>query len=144
MKRILLLCRLCSVTAQSVHDWENSAVIGINKEKYHTSLTLPSKKEACSEIISLNGNWQFKWSLNPESRPVDFYKNGFNTDRWDLIVVPGSWQMQGYGKPIYSNVTYPFQKDEPRVTSEPPAHYFSFENRNPIDSYITPSRLCRR
>ncbi|NDV84214.1 glycoside hydrolase family 2 TIM barrel-domain containing protein [Bacteroides sp. 51] len=117
--------------------WENPQVVGINKEPYHATLTLPSRKEACSEIISLNGKWSFKWSPDPDSRPVDFYKNDYNTDGWDLITVPGSWQMQGYGKPIYTNVTYPFQKDEPRVMSEPPAHYYSYENRNPIGSYVT-------
>ena len=118
-------------------DWENPAVIGINKEPYHASLTLPSRKADCEEIVSLDGQWRFKWSPNPESRPVDFYRNDFDATAWDLIVVPGAWQMQGYGKPIYSNVNYPFQKDEPRVTSEPPVEYFSYENRNPVGSYVT-------
>lgn len=133
----LLLLSASYAGAQVAPDWENPVVVGINKENYHATLTLPSKKEACNQIISLNGNWRFKWSPDPDSRPVDFYKKDFNTDGWDLIAVPGSWQMQGYGKPIYTNVAYPFQKDEPRVTSEPPAHYFSFENRNPIGSYVT-------
>lgn len=133
----LLLLSASYAGAQVAPDWENPAIVGINKEPYHATLTLPSTKAACSEIISLNGNWHFKWSPDPDSRPVDFYKNDFNTDGWDLITVPGSWQMQGYGKPIYTNIPYPFQKDEPRVTSEPPAHYFSYENRNPIGSYVT-------
>lgn len=123
--------------AQELPDWENPAVIGINKEHYHATLTLPSRKTDCKEIVSLNGKWRFKWSPDPDSRPVDFYKNDYDTDGWDMIAVPGSWQMQGYGKPIYTNVAYPFHKDEPRVTSEPPAHYFSYENRNPIGSYVT-------
>ncbi len=140
MKSKLLTLLLLGVTyasAQVVPDWENPAVIGINKEKYHATLTLPSHKAECNEIISLNGKWRFKWSPNPESRPLDFYKTDYNTDGWDLIVVPGSWQLQGYGKPIYSNVNYLFQKDEPRVTSEPPVHYYSYANRNPIGSYVT-------
>lgn len=133
----LLLLGTAYAGAQVVSDWENPAVIGINKEHYHATLTLPSQKADCKEIISLDGKWKFKWSPNPESRPVDFYKNDFNTDEWDMIVVPGSWQLQGYGKPIYSNVSYPFQKDEPKVTSEPPAHYYSYKYRNPIGSYVT-------
>ncbi len=133
----LLLLSATYAGAQVAPDWENPGVVGINKQPYHATLTLPSRKETCNQIISLNGNWRFKWSPDPGSRPVDFYKTDYNTDGWDLITVPGSWQMQGYGKPIYTNVAYPFQKDEPRVTSEPPAHYFSFENRNPIGSYVT-------
>ena len=100
----LLLLNATYAGAQGAPDWENPAVVGINKEHYHATLTLPSRKVACSEIISLNGNLRFKWSPDPSSRPIDFYNNEYNTDRWDLVAVPGSWQMQGYGKPIYTNV----------------------------------------
>lgn len=123
--------------AQEVPDWENPIVVGINKEPYHATLTLPSQKVDCKEIISLNGKWRFQWSADPGKRPADFYKNDFNTDTWDTITVPGAWQLQGYGKPIYSNVNYPFQKDAPRVTSEPPAEYYSYGHRNPTGSYVT-------
>ena len=40
--------------AQEVPDWENPIVVGINKEPYHATLTLPSQKADCKEIISLN------------------------------------------------------------------------------------------
>ena len=123
--------------AQEVPDWENPIVVGINKEPYHATLTLPSQKADCKEIISLNGKWRFQWSADPGKRPADFYKNDFNTDTWDTIIVPGAWQLQGYGKPIYSNVNYPFQKDAPKVTSEPPAEYYSYGHRNPTGSYVT-------
>ena len=125
------------VEAQIIPDWENPAVISINKEEYHATLTLPSKKGECGEVVSLDGVWKFKWSSKPEDRPVDFYKTEFNVSGWDNIVVPGNWQMQGFGKPIYTNWTYPFKKDQPRVTSEPPKNYFSYENRNPTGSYVT-------
>ena len=126
---LLLLCAACAGAhphgnlAGAPRPWENPAVVGINKERYHATLTLPSGKADCREIVSLNGKWQFKWSPDPESRPVDFYKNDFNTDGWDMIVVPGSWQLQGYGKPRYSNVNYPLQTDETKVTSEAPVEY---------------------
>ena len=64
-------------------------------------------------------------------------RDSFNTDTWDTITVPGAWQLQGYGKPIYSTVYYPFQKDAPKVTSEPPAEYYSYGHRNPTGSYVT-------
>ena len=83
--------------AQEAPDWENPIVVGINKEPYHATLTLPSQKVDCKEIISLNGKWRFQWSADPGKRPADFYKNDFNTDTWDTITVPGAWQLQGYG-----------------------------------------------
>ena len=55
--------------------------------------------------------------------------------QWDRIAVPGNWQTQGYGVPVYTNITYPFQKDPPRVMGEPPANYTNFAQRNPVGSY---------
>lgn len=123
--------------AQESVDWENPNVIGINKEAYHSTLMLPSKKSECKEIVSLDGTWKFKWSPKPEIRPIDFYEVGYDVSGWDNIKVPGNWQMQGFGKPIYTNWTYPFKKDQPMVMGEPPKDYYSYENRNPVGSYIT-------
>ena len=125
------------VNAQEVRDWENPQVMGINKEDYHATLTLPSRKSECSEIVSLNGNWKFNWVGNPSERPEDFYVEGYDVSGWDEIAVPGNWQMQGYGIPIYTNWTYPFKKEYPYVMGEPPVDYFSYENRNPVGSYVT-------
>ncbi|MFW5754030.1 MAG: glycoside hydrolase family 2 TIM barrel-domain containing protein, partial [Marinilabiliaceae bacterium] len=122
---------------QSLPDWEKPSIIGKDKESYHTTLTLPSKKQQSAQVISLNGMWKFKWSPKPQKRPGQFYSSKFDASNWDLIQVPGTWQLQGFGKPIYTNWTYPFKKDQPRVTGEPPRDYYSYENRNPIGSYIT-------
>lgn len=134
---VALIQQVFLLQAQISPDWENPAIIGINKENYHCTLTLPSEKGTHKDIISLNGKWKFKWSKDPESRPQDFYKDNYDSSEWQDIVVPGNWQMQGYGIPIYTNITYPFKQDKPFVTSEPPKEYFSYENRNPVGSYIT-------
>ncbi len=140
MKKLSLLF-LCAFSALLSHaqgvDWENPHVFGINKLPYHNTLQLPSKESECQEIISLDGQWYFHWSKNPDERPVDFYRLDYDTSSWDKIQVPGNWQMQGYGKPIYTNISYPFQRDEPRVTNEPPKDWYAFENRNPVGSYVT-------
>ena len=56
---------------------------------------------------------------------------------WDDITVPGNWQTQGYGKPIYTNISYPFQRNRPSVTSEPPKDWYAYDHRNPVGSYVT-------
>ena len=33
------------------HDWENPAVLGINKLRYHSALKLPSLEKECKEIV---------------------------------------------------------------------------------------------
>ena len=30
---------------------------------------------------------------------------------WKDIPVPSNWEMEGYGTPIYTNITYPFKRD---------------------------------
>ena len=34
--------------------------------------------------------------------------------------MPSNWQLQGYDKPIYTNIKYPFPADPPRVPEENP------------------------
>ena len=139
MKRILiLLISLLAITAQAqTRDWENPAVLGINKLPYHATLQLPSKRKECKEIVSLDGQWLFRWSRNPEERAVDFYREDYDVSSWGKIKVPGNWQTQGYGTPIYTNIEYPFQRNRPSVTSEPPKDWTAYENRNPVGQYVT-------
>ena len=126
-----------NVQGQIVYDWENPAVLGINKLPYHATLQLPSKWKDCSEIISLDGQWLFHWSRNPWERPAGFYREDYDVSDWNKINVPGNWQLQGYGTPIYTNMEYPFRRNRPSVTGEPPRHWTSYENRNPVGSYVT-------
>ena len=75
---IALLTLVLEASAQGQHDWENPHVLGINKLPYHATLQLPSKEKDCEEIVSLDGQWYFHWSRNPEERPVDFYQKNYN------------------------------------------------------------------
>ena len=123
--------------AQTAPDWENPAVLGINKLPYHATLQMPSKWKECKEIVSLDGEWQFHWSRNPEERPVGFEREDYDVSQWHKIKVPGNWQTQGFGTPIYTNIEYPFKRNRPSVTSEPPKDWTAYENRNPVGSYVT-------
>ena len=138
MRRVIAIYALALVIqAQAVNDWENPAVLGINKLPYHATLQLPSKQKECKEIVSLDGEWKFRWSRNPEERAIDFYREDYDVSQWGGIAVPGNWQTQGYGTPIYININYPFVKDRPRVTTEPPKDWTAYENRNPVGQYVT-------
>ena len=118
-------------------DWENPAVLGINKLPYHATLQLPSKSKECKEIVSLDGLWKFHWAKDPASRPIGFEREDFDVSGWDEITVPGNWQLQGYGKPIYVNMQYPFHREKPSVTGEPPKDWYAYDHRNPVGSYVT-------
>ena len=67
---------------------------------------------------SLNGTWKFALVESPESALASgFEQPGFDDARWASIEVPGSWAMQGFDRPHYTNVIMPFEADLPR----PPA-----------------------
>ncbi len=133
---VALLTLVLEASAQTTNDWENPHVLGINKQPYHATLQLPSKEKECKEIVSLDGQWYFHWSRKPEERPADFYRENYDVSQWGKIAVPGNWQMQGYGTPIYININYPFVKARPSVTAEPPQDWTAYENRNPVGSYV--------
>lgn len=122
---------------------ESLAALNINKELPHSTLmpyanlaqALAGKRADSPFARTLNGDWRFHWVPRPEQRPVDFYKPDFDVSAWKTIPVPSCWQMQGYGVPIYTNFTYPFRNDPPRVTSEPPRDYTVYEERNAVGSY---------
>ena len=134
---LAIMAMAMTVQAQVKHDWENPAVLGVNKLPYHATLQLPSKQKACKEIISLDGQWLFHWAKDPESRPADFYREDFDVSQWSTITVPGCWQLQGFGKPIYVNMQYPFHRDRPHVMGEPEKDWYAYDHRNPVGSYVT-------
>ncbi len=125
---------------KEIEDPEN---IGIHKEASHATLmpygslkeALAANRHASSFSRSLNGMWKFNWVDWPQKRPVNFYKTNYDVSGWKEIKVPSSWQVQGYGIPIYTNFTYPFKKDFPRVMSTPPERFTAFKERNPVGSY---------
>lgn len=132
---------LASDKTSIIPDWENPQVIAINKESGHAFIrpfadeNNAFSKTLSSRIQSLNGKWQFNWVGHPDKRPSDFYKTNYDVSQWTKIDVPGNWQTQGYGRPIYTNHPYPFAKDQPHVMTEPPAEYTNFFDRNPVGSY---------
>jgi beta-galactosidase len=130
-------------------DWENHRVLEINREEARadfipfagTEQTLDGRREDSPWFLSLNGRWRFHWAPRPEARPADFYQTSFDDSAWEWIAVPSNWETQGYGTPIYVSAGYPFRIDPPRVTSEPPADYTAWEERNPVGSYRRAFRL---
>ncbi len=114
-------------------DWENPGVVGRNKERPHaTFIPFPDMESAIRGgaspfLRSLNGTWKFNWVRQPAGRPVDFYREDFDVSSWSDIEVPGNWELQGFGVPIYTDVAYPFPANPPYI----PHDY------NPVGSYRT-------
>ena len=82
--------------------------------------------------LDLNGEWKFMWTQNPDNRPVGFQENDYDVSAWDNIKVPGNWELQGYGLPIYVNERYEFDSEFYHFKKNPP--YVPVES-NEVGSY---------
>ncbi|CAK3887021.1 beta-galactosidase [Vibrio crassostreae] len=106
-------------------DWENPQSVNIHCLNAHSPLSsyrnLKHARDGIeSQRKSLNGQWKFKYFDAPEQVDGEFIETSFNDSQWDEITVPSNWQMQGYDKPIYANVKYPFEVNPPFVPEENP------------------------
>ena len=75
--------------------------------------------ETKAEYINLNGTWKFKYVAGSSSGPgsSEFQAKDFYDSGWDDIRVPLSWEMADYGKPVYTNVGYPFSNYPPNANT---------------------------
>ena len=60
--------------------------------------------------MSLDGVWKFRLYDRPEE-VLPFWGTDFEDADWADIVVPGNWEVQGFGKPIYTNHVYPWSHE---------------------------------
>lgn len=140
MKRIGLFLGICSFSAimhAQTPEWENPQIFGINKLAARaTFIPYADEKQAIDNYddeqvkspyyFSLDGTWKFDWHKKPADKPDGFYKEGYDASKWGSIQVPGNWEIQGYGVPIYTNITYPHPKNPP----------FIDHNDNPVGCYV--------
>jgi len=130
---LLILCVIGFVNAQKNH-WENPHINQENKLPARSTFyffdnidqATKGDRNKSSLYQSLNGSWQFKWVAKPSEEIKNFEKTSFNSTNWNTIEVPSNWEMKGYGTPIYTNATYPFFSDYPKIN----------HNDNPIGHYI--------
>lgn len=123
--------------------WENISIDNINREKPRASfLSFPTKETAklgqkkyTHNYKNLNGKWKFLFLEAPEYSPENFYSNDFDVSLWDEIIVPGNWQLQGYGKMHYSDLWYNFPINPPYVPTENPTGVYR-RNFNIDNSWI--------
>ena len=127
----LLLTALPAIAAQDLPEWQSQYAIGMGKIEPHAYIWPYNEGDAkgISEFdyenspyyMSLNGTWKFNWVRGVDNRPVDFYQPDYYVGNWNDIKVPGNWELQGYGIPIYVNESYEF--DEP---------FFNFKKNPPL------------
>ncbi|AUG81771.1 beta-galactosidase [Kitasatospora sp. MMS16-BH015] len=77
-------------------------------------------------VIGLDGDWRFRLASGLDDLTGGFAEPEFDDSGWDLLAVPSCWQLTGLpgeprcGAPAYTNISYPFPVDPPRVPRENP------------------------
>lgn len=110
-----------SATAQEREYWEQPEVYEVGKLPARATLTPYATIEQAllrgeSEwVMDISGDWKFYWTPTPAEAPEEFESIFYDDSQWGTIPVPGNWEVQGYGMPIYTNVNYPFAKNPPFI-----------------------------
>lgn len=116
--------------AQSFKEWQDPEVNAVNRAPMHTNYfayesadaATRAEKESSENYMTLNGTWKFFWVKNADARLTDFWRVDYNDKGWSDMPVPGVWELNGYGDPIYVNVGYAwrnqFKNNPPQVPTE--------------------------
>ena len=114
-------------------EYQTPAVNGINRLNARSTMysyadvdsALANEREKSSFYKSLNGDWKFAFAPKPADAIDGFQKTDFDSSSWKEIDVPSNWETRGYGRPIYTNSTYPWKVKTPIIpdTDNPVGHY---------------------
>ena len=124
-KAAALLSALCGIitisanqaqAAQTDPDWQNASVVERNR------LPMRASFHTDDPLMSLHGLWKFKWYEIPDGRSTTFFQPQTDDSDWGEMPVPGIWEVNGYGDPLYVNIGYcwkgQFENNPPYVPVE--------------------------
>lgn len=120
-------------------EWQsNPEIVAVNQLPQHaTFMPYENFEEAkaaeryeSSRCKLLNGKWKFKLYKNYAYKPTEFAQPDYDSHNWDTVIVPCSWQMQGYDRNQYCNVRYPWEGSEDICPPNAPTKH------NPVGCYI--------
>nr|MBR2110168.1 beta-galactosidase [Alistipes sp.] len=129
MRRLFLMMCVVALSAigyRAVADqpdpyWENPEMFAENKLPAKATFTPYLTTEAATErgdselVMDISGEWRFNWTKTPAERPEGFWAEEYDDSKWTTIKVPGNWEVEGFGVPIYTNVTYPYPMNPPYI-----------------------------
>ena len=126
MKLTLLL-----ISAAVLPYWQDIQTTSVNADTRRTEVIYYANRDDALQkgfresenYRSLNGTWDFKYF--DDHRVMEAIPGVMEgkpaIDRWDKIQVPGNWEVQGYGIPIYTNIQYDFWPVDPQPPMLPEA-----------------------
>ena len=129
---LALLFTLPSPAAVKMEPWKDPAVFEQNRLPIHASFT------SDCHTLSLDGVWKFRWFESVGLREEGFYKKDVDDSAWELMPVPGNWELNGFGDPVYVDIGYPWKG---RFDNHPP---YVPENGNHVGQYRRSFSVTKR
>ena len=133
---LLLIFTLANLPASlwAQDAWDDVNTFSLNKVAAHANVIPYADESAIADLRyrespyyrSLNGTWKFHLAEDPAVCPPNFYDNGYDVSDWADIAVPGNIETQGFGIPVYTNISNEF-------TSNPP---YAPREMNPTGCYV--------
>ena len=117
LKRLVLagtVAASLSVSAQTKEYWLDPNTNRVNTEAPRASFfpfedkehAKQGDKEASGRYLSMEGQWRFKFVVNHQDAPKDFFQEKYDDASWELFPVPGLFELNGHGDRIYKNAGY--------------------------------------
>ena len=126
---------------------DNPEVFRVNQIEAHSDhnyyLNYEEFKSGKNKLMqSLNGEWDFKFSINVMERPMNFDQTDYDRSGFDKILVPGHIELAGYDQIRYINTLYPWEGKRYLRGAHSidgagdGAGMFSKAEYNPVGSYV--------
>ena len=120
MKRIICsIMALTALVAVRAERWQDSRLVEVNRAPMRSSfIVYPTVEQARPGNIivqapnyrSIAGIWKFHWTENADdAQPANFHAASCDDSAWGMMPVPGMWQQNGYGDPLYVNTGYAWE-----------------------------------
>lgn len=136
---ILPLSFLLAQSAKTAKAWNDLSVFQAHKVDPHVNVVPYTSKSSLAHLDfrhspyyrCLNGEWDFFFVESPSEAPNGLVVSSLERDyrlshKPAKIQVPGNWEMQGFGIPVYVNVANEFPSNPP----------FAPEKYNPVGCYV--------
>ena len=98
----------------SMTEWHDMQVNELNRLPLHTEFFAYENEETAIQgdrtsshrYLSIDGQWKFLWKEHADERPQDFFQLDYDDSQWQDMAVPGIWELNGYGDPVYVNIGF--------------------------------------
>lgn len=115
------LCPQQASAESVVPYWQVIQTSSVNREHPRTafmtytdrSQALSGRYESSSYYKLLNGVWKFYYTDSDKQLPASITDPATDVSGWHDIRVPGNWEVQGFGVPIYTNQSFEFKPSNP-------------------------------